>query len=228
MRLRAHIACKSIRVQKVFFKKNFDCAVIYSVCSCTDPYSFVSSGGCCSCGGGGAGCPSPSPSSGWCMYLSYSGLCFSSLMTTLGSNPFSGFIPVYGPLSTASGFTPAASPERAKVDIKLGACKALSAIITGRNEVVAKVMFLLVSVILYTGGGAIPACIAGGLQGVSAPGGVSAPPLGVCSREGGLLPGGVCSRGGCLLLGGVCSWGVSAPGGGVCGLLLWPSCLVAF
>ena len=36
-------------------------------------------------------------------------------------------------------------------------------IFTGRNEVVAKVMFLLVSVILLTGNGAIPACIAGGI-----------------------------------------------------------------
>ena len=35
-------------------------------------------------------------------------------------------------------------------------------IITVRNEV-AKVMFLHVSVILCTGGGAIPACIAGGI-----------------------------------------------------------------
>ena len=41
-------------------------------------------------------------------------------------------------------------------------------IFTGRNEVVAKVMFLLVSVILSTGGGgAIPACLAAGLWGGS-------------------------------------------------------------
>ena len=66
--------------------------------------------------------------------------------------------------------------------------------VTSCNEVVAKVMFLLVSVILLTGRGwgcAIPACIAGGIPG---------------------LGGGVCSRG--------CLFGFVA----FCyGLLLWPS-----
>ena len=37
----------------------------------------------------------------------------------------------------------------------------LTHIITGRNEVVAKVMFLLVSVILLTGGGGLPQCMLG-------------------------------------------------------------------
>ena len=81
-------------------------------------------------------------------------------------------------------------------------------IITGRNEVVAKVMFLLMSVILSMGGGCL-------LQEVSALGGV-------CSR-GCLLSGGVCSQGvsapggcllgGCLLGGGSAGGGVFAPGG---------------
>ena len=82
-------------------------------------------------------------------------------------------------------------------------------------------MFLLVSVILYTGGGgfvcAIPACIAGVIPARLAAG----------LWGGGLLLGGFCSVG-CLLPGGtVCSQGVSALGGGVVafcyGLLLWPS-----
>ena len=62
--------------------------------------------------------------------------------------------------------------------------------ITGRNEVVAKVMFLLVSVILSKGGCAIPACLAAGLPGGPAPGGVSlagGPPW---QREWVSLPGG--------------------------------------
>ena len=104
-------------------------------------------------------------------------------------------------------------------------------------------MFLLVSVILYTGGvcaipacivGGIPACLAAGLQG------------GACCWGGGwgvLLPGGVWS-GGCLLggvpaprqgvsgLGGTCLGGCFLQGGYLlqgecllrgCGLLLWPS-----
>ena len=64
-------------------------------------------------------------------------------------------------------------------------------IITGRNEVVAKVMFLLVSVILLTGGCAIPACIAGGIP---------------ASLAAGLL-GGTWSGGVCLV------WGVPGQGG---------------
>ena len=98
----------------------------------------------------------------------------------------------------------------------------LGDIITGRNEVVAKVMFLLVSVILYTGGGGVlsqhvlQVVSQHALQQVS--GGVSA--LGGCLLWGGgcLLPGGVCSQGG------ICSRGVSAPGGMVAfwyGLLVW-------
>ena len=78
----------------------------------------------------------------------------------------------------------------------------LGDIITGRNEVVAKVMFLLVSVILYMGGGVIPACIAGGI-----PTCLAAGLLGGC-----LLWGGVCS-GGCLHWGVSVPRGVSAPGG---------------
>ena len=106
-------------------------------------------------------------------------------------------------------------------------------IFTGCNEVVAKVMFLLMSVSVHRGG-AIPACIAGGIPACLAglqqvcSGGVSA--LGEVSA-----PGGVCSRG-CLLqrcllwgvsaLGAVCSGGCAWSGG--YGLLLWPSGLVAF
>ena len=69
------------------------------------------------------------------------------------------------------------------------------------------------------------------LQGVSAPGEVSAPRGGVSAPEGCLLQGGVCSRGGCLFLEGVCL-GVSAhrvPAPGGC--LLWgcgiPACTEA-
>ena len=104
---------------------------------------------------------------------------------------------------------------------------------TGRNEVVAKVMFLLVSVILSTVGvlsqhalqlvsqhalqlvsGGVPAL--GGLlwgdawsRGGSAPGGMPGP-------EGGLLPGGW----GCLLP------GLGSSLGGVCFQGVWPSGLV--
>ena len=93
---------------------------------------------------------------------------------------------------------------------------------TDCNEVVAKVIFLLMSVILYMGGG-----------------GVCYPsmhcrwyPSMPCSRS----PGGClflgCLLGGCLLSGFVCFWGVYLlwgcllPGGCLfwgCGLLLWPS-----
>ena len=96
-------------------------------------------------------------------------------------------------------------------------------IFTGCNEVVAKVMFLPMSVSVHRGG-AIPACIAGGIPACLAglqqvcSGGVSA--LGEVSA-----PGGVCCRG-CLLQRGLL-WGVSALGG-VCsgGCLLWGVCLV--
>ena len=76
-------------------------------------------------------------------------------------------------------------------------------IFTVHNEV-AKVMFLHVSVILFTGeGGAIPACIAGGIPACLAAGLHG----GACSEGGGVpAPGGFCS-GGCLL------WRVPAPGG---------------
>ena len=65
-------------------------------------------------------------------------------------------------------------------------------IITVHKEV-AKVMFLHVSVILFTGGSGIPACIAGGIPACLAAGSA-------CSggRGGGLLLGGACF-GGCLL-----------------------------
>ena len=83
----------------------------------------------------------------------------------------------------------------------------VGSLVTGRNEVVAKVMFLHVSVILFTGGGggggAIPACIAGGIPACLAAGLLG----GVC-----LWPGRVSDLGGCLPL----TLGVSAlgPGGG--------------
>ena len=68
--------------------------------------------------------------------------------------------------------------------------------ITGRNEVVAKVIFLHLSVILFTGGGCV---CSGGVwsQGVSGPRGMSGPGA----------PGGFCS------CGGVWSQGVLVPGG---------------
>ena len=94
-------------------------------------------------------------------------------------------------------------------------------LVTVRNEV-AKVMFLHVSVILFTGGCypsmhcrwypsmpcnrgcAIPACIAGGIPACLAVGGA----IPACLAAGGLLPGG------CLL------WGVWRPPGSR-QLLLW-------
>ena len=97
--------------------------------------------------------------------------------------------------------------------------KKLNVIITGRNEVVAKVMFVLVSVILLMGGGCYPsmhcrwypACLAAGLQGGASSWG---------------MPGlGDAWSGGCLVWGDAWSWG-SALGGGLCGLLLWPSVIV--
>ena len=92
-------------------------------------------------------------------------------------------------------------------------------LVTGRNEVVAKVIFLHLFVILFTGG-----CV---VLGVSGPGGgvwCGGSALGGClipGWGGGPLPGGcllwgvVWSRGGGLVPagglvpGGVCSWGVS-------------------
>ena len=97
-------------------------------------------------------------------------------------------------------------------------------IFTGRNEVVAKVMFLIVSVILSTGGGVLSQhalqvvsqhALHQVSRGVSAPGG-SVP-------RGCLLLGGVCFRG-VSALGGVCSQGVCLVRGGVAfcyGLLVW-------
>ena len=89
-------------------------------------------------------------------------------------------------------------------------------IFTARKRSCGKVMFLQVSVILFTGGGAIPACIAGGIPACRAAGLRGIWPGGACS--GGLLPGGclfrgVPAHGGCLLLGGcllggACSQGV--------------------
>ena len=70
-------------------------------------------------------------------------------------------------------------------------------LITGRNEVLAKVIFLHVCVILFTRGG----CLKGG----------------VCLEGGVCLPGGGVSawRGGVCLEGGVSAWrGVCLPGGG--------------
>ena len=49
-------------------------------------------------------------------------------------------------------------------------------IITGRNEVVAKVMFLLVSVILSTGGRCLPQCMLGYPPGADTPQGRHHPP----------------------------------------------------
>ena len=71
-----------------------------------------------------------------------------------------------------------------------------SVVITGRNEVVAKVMFLQVSVILLMGEVCIQACIAGGIP--------------ACLATG--LQAGVSALGGCLLWG-CLIWGVSAPRG---------------
>ena len=51
--------------------------------------------------------------------------------------------------------------QRRIQDFPEGDTNPQSAIITGRNEVVAKVMFLLVSVILFTGGGCLPQCMLG-------------------------------------------------------------------
>ena len=73
-------------------------------------------------------------------------------------------------------------------------------IITVRNEV-AKVMFLHVSVILSTGEGAIPACIAGDIPACLAAGFRG----GVACSWGGLLPGG------CLLQGGLLPGGYGEP-----------------
>ena len=72
---------------------------------------------------------------------------------------------------------------------------------TGRNEVVVKVMFLLVSVILSTGGCAIPACIAGGI------------PACLAAGRGGAWSRRVPAPGGCLVQGGAFWYG----------LLVWPS-----
>ena len=90
-----------------------------------------------------------------------------------------------------------------------------SLVITGRNEVLAKVMFLHVSVILLTGGVAAfggGACLGGG--GVPALGGPAwrgGLPGGGVPAWGGCLPGGMPAwRGGCLPWGGVCLGGVPA------------------
>ena len=96
--------------------------------------------------------------------------------------------------------------------------KKLNVIITGRNEVVAKVMFVLVSVILLMGGvlsqHALQVVSQHVLQQVSR--GVPAP--GGCLVWG--MPGlGSAWSGGMPGLGGL-------PWGGLCGLLLWPSVMV--
>ena len=70
-----------------------------------------------------------------------------------------------------------------------------SDVITGRNEVVAKVIFLHLFVILFTVGCLLP--------------GGSANRGGVCSW--GVCSGGVSAHGGCLLPGGVCSGGCMPP-----------------
>ena len=75
-------------------------------------------------------------------------------------------------------------------------------IFTGRNEVVAKVMFLQVCVILFTGGVCIPACIAGGI-----PTCLAAGLQGGCALSGGWLVRG------CLV------WGACSGGGGASGLV---------
>ena len=102
-------------------------------------------------------------------------------------------------------------------------------------------MFLLVSVILYTGGvlsqHALQVVSQHALQQVSGGGCLLPVEGGVCSQGRGcllpggecLLPGGVSAPGGCLLLGGVCSQGVSALGGvsapcgvSALGVAFWP------
>ena len=101
--------------------------------------------------------------------------------------------------------------------------KKLNVIITGRNEVVAKVMFLLVSVILLMGGvlsqHALQVVSQHALQQVS----------GGCQLWGVPGPGGAWSEGGCLVQGG--AWSGESARGGVwpsvmpfcCGLLFCPS-----
>ena len=97
---------------------------------------------------------------------------------------------------------------------------ALCNIFTGHNEVVAKVMFLLVSVILLTGGGGCY-CSMHCRWYPSIPCSRS---LGGASSQRGQ---GAWSRGGCMLLGGrgclVQRGGLLLGEEGLCGLLLWPS-----
>ena len=88
-------------------------------------------------------------------------------------------------------------------------------LVTGRNEVVAKVIFYTCLSFCSRGGGAIPACIAGGIPACLAAGlqgeGLQA------HTQGGSLED--LSR-----EGGACPRGVPAPG--ECDLLLWPSVVV--
>ena len=75
------------------------------------------------------------------------------------------------------------------------------------NEVWGKVISLHLSVILFTGRGGIPACIAGGIPACLAAGGV------LSQHALQQLEGGACSQGR-FCSRGVCSWGGSAPEGG--------------
>ena len=92
-------------------------------------------------------------------------------------------------------------------------------VITICNKV-AKVMFLHVSVVLFTGG-AIPACIAGGIPACLAVGGVLSQYALQEGGRGSAPRGGVCSKGACsgrmCLLWGVCSWEGGCLLGGGCG-----------
>ena len=104
----------------------------------------------------------------------------------------------------------------------------LCSIITGRNEVVAKVMFLLVSVILYTGGGYPSMHSPGGVLSQHALQVVSQHAFEQVSRG---MSGGGClvqgaALGGCLVWGGACFWGVPAPGGCLLPGNVWPSVMV--
>ena len=84
-------------------------------------------------------------------------------------------------------------------------------LITVRNEV-PKVMFLHVSVILFTGGVLSQHALQVVSQHALQQGGLL---LGGCLFHGGSAPGGVCSWGGCLLGGGSAPGGVPAAGGSV-------------
>ena len=64
-----------------------------------------------------------------------------------------GLSPAFADLGDAAAAPPLSLPSYLNVLSPM--------VFTGRNEVVAKVMFLLVSVILSTGGGGLPQCMLG-------------------------------------------------------------------